>query len=154
MILIALFLSACATTRKGHMPERDRMRLNPIPELSTSQKVMIARITYYNKKEAGGDRLASSNGKAKEGLTIAAHPIFPFGTKVYIPALSGKIGDGVFVVQDRGTAVTKKKASKGKAFVFDVYVNVKSRKEAKKREIELERTVGSYTNVYILKDQS
>ena len=60
--------------------------------------------------------------RAKEGITVAAHPNFNFGTKVYIPDLKDVVGNGVFVVQDRGSAVTKKKAARGKAYVFDVFV--------------------------------
>jgi len=154
-MLMALFLTACSTVNtKGHMPEKSRMHLNPIPALSETQKVLVARITYYNKREAGGDRLASSNQRAKEGVTVAAHPNFAFGTKLVIPALKGKVGNGEFVVQDRGSAVTSKKASHGKAYVFDVYVNANTRKEAKKKESELEALIGDYANVYVMKPHS
>ena len=64
--------------------------------------------------------------KAKQGITIAAHPDFKFGQEVFIPFLRNKIGDGHFTVQDRGSWVTKKKASSGKTYVFDVFVNSKS----------------------------
>lgn len=87
-----------------------------------------ARVTYYNAHEdKWGARVACGNGRACEGITCAAHPIFDFGTKVIIPQLKGVVGAGEFIVQDRGTAVTNKKASGGKEFVFDVFVN-KSRK--------------------------
>jgi len=46
----------------------------------------------------------------------------------------GVIGDGNFIVQDRGTAVTKKKASRGQTEVIDVFVrnNSEIRKYARK----------------------
>ena len=155
LMLMALFLTACSTVNtKGHMPDKSRMHLNPIPPLNETQKVLVARITYYNKREAGGDRLASSNGRAKEGITVAAHPNFAFGTKLVIPALKGKVGNGEFICQDHGSAVTAKKASHGKAYVFDVYINANTLKEAKKKEKELEHQVGDYAEVYILKPHS
>lgn len=89
----------------------------------TRTKIYTARITYYSTDGKWGNRVACQRAKrAKEGITVAAHPDFKFGTKVYIPALKGKIGDGNFIVQDRGGAVTSKKASRGKAYVFDIYV--------------------------------
>jgi len=83
-----------------------------------------ARITYYSVgQDKWGDKVACpQTPMAKEGITIAAHPQFKFGTKVHIPQLENKIGDGYFIVQDRGGAVTKKKAAKGKAYVFDIFV--------------------------------
>jgi 3D (Asp-Asp-Asp) domain-containing protein len=90
--------------------------------------VYNARITYYSTDGKWGNRVACQRSKrAKEGITVAAHPNFKFGTKVYIPALKGKLGDGNFIVQDRGGAVTSKKASRGKAYVFDIYVNTHSK---------------------------
>jgi hypothetical protein len=83
-----------------------------------------ARVTYYSTDKKWGNRVACQKAKfAKEGVSVAAHPQFKFGTKVKIPALAGVVGDGNFIVQDRGPAVTKKSASNGKALVFDVYVS-------------------------------
>ena len=91
-------------------------------------KSYTARITYYSTDSKWGDRVACQRSKrAKEGISVAAHPDFKFGTKVYIPELKGKIGDGNFIVQDRGGAVTSKKASRGKAYVFDIYVTTHSK---------------------------
>ena len=95
---------------------------------STHTQVYTARITYYSMDGIWGSRVACQKYKgAKEGITVAAHPNFKFGTKLYIPELKGKIGDGNFIVQDRGSAVTSKKASKRKAYVFDIYVNSRSK---------------------------
>ena len=88
----------------------------------------LARITYYSNDSRWGNKVAcQSSKKAKEGITVAAHPDFGFGTKIIIPELKDKIGDGEFEVQDRGPAVTKKVASRGKAYVFDVYVSSKNK---------------------------
>ena len=60
----------------------------------------------------------------KQGVGVAAHPDFSFGTRLNIPSLKGALdGDDEFTVIDRGSAVTKKKASKGKCYVFDVFVD-------------------------------
>jgi len=91
-------------------------------------QVYTARITYYSTDGKWGNRVACQRSKrAKEGVSVAAHPNFKFGTKLYIPQLKGKIGNGNFIVQDRGGAVTSKKASRGKAYVFDIYVTSHSK---------------------------
>jgi hypothetical protein len=86
-----------------------------------------ARITYYT-----GHSKPVADPKAKRGIagiSIAAHPDFKIGTRVFIPALKGSPvdSDGIFTIQDRGPAVTKKTASKGKRYVFDVCVNPKDK---------------------------
>ena len=43
----------------------------------------------------------------------------PYGTKIYIPALAGQAGDGIFTVQDTG----------GCFFDFDIYTNTWSGKK-------------------------
>lgn len=50
----------------------------------------------------------ASGPYVEQGVTIAAGPDIPFGTKVYIPYFDGKpgFGDGVFTVQDRGGAIS------------------------------------------------
>lgn len=89
-----------------------------------SHSWITARVTYYIPASPYGDRVACQKTKrAKEGVTVAAHPKLPFGTKVEIPELKGIVGDGHFIVQDRGSAVTKKTASRGKTDVIDVYLN-------------------------------
>lgn len=91
-------------------------------------ELYTARITYYSNDSKWGNKVACQASKiAKEGITIAAHPDFKFGTKIVIPELKNTIGSGEFEVQDRGPAVTKKVASRGKAYVFDIYVSNKSK---------------------------
>jgi 3D (Asp-Asp-Asp) domain-containing protein len=113
-----------------------------------SNVILKSRITYYSVGEdKWGDLVACpKTPRAKEGITVAAHPDFPFGTKIKIPSLSGIIGDGIFIVQDRGSAVTKKKASKGKCHVFDVFVKTKKimHKHANKNNM--------YMDVYVLEE--
>ena len=97
------------------------LSLSPAKEIDG--KVYKARVTYYSTDAKWGNRVACQQAKfAKEGISVAAHPMFKFGTKLEIPALKGIIGDGEFIVQDRGPAVTKKVASRGKTLVYDVYV--------------------------------
>lgn len=91
---------------------------------SAQPKKIWARLTYYNPSQAGGWKVAASKSiKNKQGVGIAAHPDFKFYTRVEIPVLNGVIDkDATFWVLDRGRDVTAKKASKGKAYVFDVFV--------------------------------
>ena len=102
-----------------------------------------ARITYYCPGPIWGKQVADPDtNTAIKGVTVAAHPDFNFGTEIYIPKLDGVLGNGNFVVQDRGPAVTKKKASRGKAYVFDVFVNNRS-------EINKYMKYGDYMEVEI-----
>jgi hypothetical protein len=87
-------------------------------------------------------------GRACEGVTCAAAPTHPFGQTVVIPKLAGLVGSGIFIVQDRGSAVTKMRASQGTAEVIDVYL-AGSRRSCAKRMIELTRKVGYYTEAII-----
>ena len=121
-ILIVLL---CMSLGTSHIHQNEiSTLLTPVtlPELPELQHYK-ARITYYNPDSTWGSRVACpKTKKAIKGITVAAHPDFKFGTKISIPQLNGVVGDGNFVVQDRGPAVTKKKAAHGNAYVFDVYV--------------------------------
>ncbi|MBM1136932.1 hypothetical protein JO972_11700 [Verrucomicrobiaceae bacterium 5K15] len=114
---------------------------------SKPKRVKIrARITYYS---IGQDKWGSRNAcpktkRSKIGVTVAAHPKFKFGTKLSIPKLKGIVGDGNFLVQDRGSAVTRKTASKGKYYVFDVYVTPAQRRKYANQLPE-------YMDVYVMK---
>jgi hypothetical protein len=104
-LLTMLALSICTTTLGS----------------AKQEETYWARITYYH--DGSGKVADPKTKRAIRGDSLAAHPRFPFGTKVSIPALKGKLDqDAEFVVHDRGPAVTSKKAARGKAFVFDVYV--------------------------------
>lgn len=80
------------------------------------------RVTYYCACEdrRWGSRTASGV-RAKAGVTVAAGKSVPFGTSVRIPGLASVFGDPDFVVQDRGSAVDKRKASHGLLPVIDVF---------------------------------
>lgn len=111
-ILFGFLLSSCAASETAKVEKQ-----------TTLQKIR-ARITYYYPQAPFWKKVACTKSRfAKEGITVAAHPDFKFGTRVYIPGLKGKVGDGNFIVQDRGSAVTKKRASRGKGYVFDIYVD-------------------------------
>jgi len=90
---------------------------------SNNENYFMARITFYTDCPRYGKKTAS--GKiAKEGYTVAAEKKIPFGTLYNIPSLKNIIKtDGMFQVQDRGSAVDKRTASKNKYPVIDVYVS-------------------------------
>jgi len=129
-ILIALTTSRTAATPiKSH----------------TKDQWITARITYYTPASPDGKHVAWSKVKAaKEGTTIAAHPKLAFGTAIEIPELRGIVGNGIFIVQDRGTAVTNRKASHGKTDVIDVFVN------SEKKLRSLTKTKPKYMKVHIV----
>lgn len=95
--------------------------------MNTGSKAGMARVTFYNKHEDKyGNRIASSKyRRAERGRTIAAESRFKFGTIIRIPFLARLLGNGRYVVEDRGSAVEKRKASKGTTPVFDFYVDTK-----------------------------
>ena len=95
----------------------------PSKTTKSSYYTVKARITYYyNGQDKWGSQVADpKTRRAKQGVTVAAHPNFKFGQKIEIQQLTKHFGDGIFLVQDRGSAVTKKTAARGKGYVFDVY---------------------------------
>ena len=88
-----------------------------------NKNYFMARLTFYTDCPKYGKKTAS--GKiAKEGYTVAAERKIPFGTIYNIPSLKNIIKtNGVFEVQDRGSAVDKRTASNKKYPVIDVYVS-------------------------------
>lgn len=114
-------------------------------DTAKSTKKIKARITYYYPEKPYWKKVSDPKIKtATEGVTVAAHPDFPFGTKVFIPELKNKLNDGIFLVQDRGSAVTSKKASSGTAYVFDVYVS-----SAKKMN-HYSNTIDMWSDIFVL----
>lgn len=110
-ILLMLLLTSCSTLSNAFE--------NASPRPSPSPHTTRARITFY-----GGSReaVACSGRRAVQGISVAAHPKYPFGTKISIPELEPFLGKSNFKVEDRGSAVTSRKASRGTADVFDIYV--------------------------------
>ena len=103
-----------------------------------------ARITYFS----NGKLVACQ--KAKRGIvgvSVAAHPDFKFGTRISIPALAGISGNGNYIVHDRGPDVTAKRASRGKAYVFDIYVG----SQANVRRLAYSKKVPMYMDVIVHK---
>jgi len=79
------------------------------------------RITFYTEWEDGNlpyfpyFRRVKDGGFAKEWYSVAADPeLFEKGTMIYIPELKGTPSNGLFVVEDEGSAI------KGNA--IDVYI--------------------------------
>lgn len=108
------------------------------------EKPIWARVTFYHAYEDkyGAKVAASPKIRNKPGVGVAAHPDFPFFTEIRIPALKGKLdSDDKFTVIDRGSAVTKKRASRGGAYVFDVFA-------PKSQFKQLQRSTPPYTWIY------
>lgn len=113
---------------------------NPLlsTETQTKWKRVRARVTFYAPAPPWGSKVACQDTRyAVRGETVAAHPDFPFGTEIRIPALHGEIDDdALFVVHDRGSAVTKKAASGGDEYVFDVFCSTASEMRRLANEID------------------
>jgi len=100
---------------------------------SNNENYFMARLTFYTNCPKYGKKTASGQ-IAKEGYTVAAERKIPLKTIYNIPSLKNIIKtDGIFQVQDRGSAVDKRIASNKKYPVIDVYVSShKKIKECKK----------------------
>jgi len=116
-----------------------------VHEVGFAPRKILARVTFYSPDPKYGSRVADSRiKKAIRGVTVAAHPDFKFGSHISIPALKNKFGDDKFIVQDRGTAVTRKTASGGKGYVFDIFVNTSSEVKT------LAKSTPAWTYVYVM----
>lgn len=138
LLLSSLFLISCSSLEQKRITKQIEKYENDTKQ--SKGKTQLARITYYCASEDGKWKNKVSDQRvkyARYGTTVAACPSVPFGTKVVIPKLRGIIDDGQFVVQDRGSAVTSKKASGGKLPVIDVYV--RSREEMRSLARKLPR---------------
>jgi 3D (Asp-Asp-Asp) domain-containing protein len=136
---------------KPYLPLIAALSLSGCAEVATTSRPAthtIARITYYSAHEDKFGSRTANGGRAHEGVTCAAAPWHPFGTKVIIPKLAGLVGEGKFVVQDRGSAVTSERASHQRAEVFDIFL-AGTRNACKRRMIELSKRVGYYTEVIL-----
>lgn len=140
-----------ASEKNVHVIHGKKMVRMEIPELTPEQKKIVARITFYhNHQDSYGSKTASGK-KARQGITVAAHPDFKFGTKLTIPKMKSVLGDAEFVVQDRGTAVTRKTASKKKCYVFDIYITARSAREGDRLIKKYSTLLGEYASVYVHK---
>ena len=92
---------------------------------NNGQRKIQAKVTLYTPHEdKWGARVAYQKVKrAMQGVTVAMERSFPFGTRVIIPGIKQVIGDDSFIVQDRGTDIERRRASRGRYPVIDVFVN-------------------------------
>jgi 3D (Asp-Asp-Asp) domain-containing protein len=108
-------------------------------EHDQAQKLSITATAYtVDVKECGKDathehfKITYDGKTVKPWYTIAADKSIPFGTIVYIPYFADQPNEGIFVVEDRGSAITKGRIDvymtdldKAKAFgkrKLDVYI--------------------------------
>lgn len=118
--------------------EASTIYLNKKLDRKTPKKVMMCRITAYWQNEDGwtSDLKSSTGKRLVSGKSCAVDPrIIPYGSNVIV---EGKR----YVAHDTGTAVIKRKASKG-APVVDVFYKTERQAE---REM---RRVGRYATVAI-----
>ena len=145
-LITSIVLVSCQSIQQ--VPINIIRYVTPKPIVKSTQtryKKVTCRITYYTPDKKWGSQVAAPGiKKAVQGLTVAAHPDFKFGTKISIPRLKGIMDDGLFIVQDRGSAVTKKKASRGKAYVFDIYLS-------STKSLKYYTNLPAYMDVYIAK---
>lgn len=134
-LLLFLGFTGCSTTERPH----------------SYKNHIKARVTYYHKYEDkfGAKVAMPSVKRAQEGITVAARRKFPFGTGFFIPDLKNWIkSTGKVLVQDRGSAVEKLKASRKQAEVIDVYIEAPNRRIASQRIKYLESNAEPYMDVY------
>ena len=111
LILVAILFASCAEVPQPSQKSRQVAGLHPLR----------VRVTFYG---GARERVACPRIRfAQQGLSVAAHPKYPFGTKFIIPQLKPYLGNDTFIVHDRGSAVTSRRASHGRADVIDVFVN-------------------------------
>lgn len=94
---------------------------------SKKTKSFIARITFYGPHEDKYGCKLACGLLAKEGETVAGHSNFPFFTKLSIPEFDKMLPNNHFLIEDRGSAIQSKRASRGKTYVFDVFLNKRNR---------------------------
>lgn len=84
---------------------RGSMRAEPIIMRVTTYDLSYASCKKYPDHPEYG--ITASGVKVKEHHSIAAGPELPFGTKVFIPALNNGPNEGIYTVEDRGSAITE-----------------------------------------------
>ena len=130
-ILCRLFVLLCvscilfkseitSSSKKPIISNKDQMVDNFI-KANTPKKQIKVRLTAYWAKGSNTDswsakRQSSTGATLKPNKSVAVDPrIIPYFSKLYIPNL------GFRFAHDTGTAVVKKKASKGKYPVVDIF---------------------------------
>jgi 3D (Asp-Asp-Asp) domain-containing protein len=106
-------------TLEAPIVETDKKTVKSMTVAEQAVKTVRVRLTFYSgEMDQWGDRVAWQKvARASRGRTVAADPkIFPYGTCIEIP------GFGRRRVEDTGSAVKAKVASRGSAPIIDVYV--------------------------------
>ena len=109
-----------SSSKKPIIFNKDQMVDNFI-KTNTPKKEIKVRLTAYWAKGSDTDswsarRQSSTGATLKPNRSVAVDPkIIPYFSKLYIPNL------GFRIAHDTGTAVVKKKASKGKYPVVDIF---------------------------------
>ena len=147
-LCLATLLASCQSTQHSKAPAPQSVIKQVAPTVTqTRYKKITCRVTYYTPDKKWGTRVSAPGVKeAIQGVTVAAHPDFKFGTKISIPRLKGILDDGLFLIQDRGSAVTKKTASRGKAYVIDIYL-------ASPKSLKFYTKLPAYMDVYFAKPE-
>lgn len=107
-------------SKKPIIPNKDQIVDNFI-KANTPKKQIKVRLTAYWAKGSNTDsdtakRRSSTGATLKPNKSVAVDPkIIPYFSRLYIPNL------GYRIAHDTGTAVIKKKASKGKYPVVDIF---------------------------------
>ena len=130
-ILCKIFVLLCASwilfkneiassSKKPIISNKDQM-VDDFIKANTPKKQIKVRLTAYWAKGSNTDswsakRQSSTGATLKPNKSVAVDPrIIPYFSKLYIPNL------GFRFAHDTGTAVVKKKASKGKYPVVDIF---------------------------------
>lgn len=84
----------------------------PVQPTTQAKKFNVSAYTLREQECSRGatDPLygtTASGARVIEWYTVAASRDIPFGTRLYIPYFKDKPNHGIFVVQDRGGAITK-----------------------------------------------
>ncbi len=78
-------------------------------EIWTTLEITAYTAGYESTQKLPDDPLYGitySGTKAQQWRTVAAGPAIPIGTRIFIPELSGLPNGGIFIVEDRGGAIS------------------------------------------------
>ncbi len=80
-----------------------------LAELLTIMEVTAYTAGYESTQKRPGDPgygITYSGTQVKQWRTVAAGPDIPLGTRLFIPELADKPNGGIFIVEDRGGAIS------------------------------------------------
>lgn len=94
----------CSSEEEPALPDRIKGReLTPITMRVTAYDLSYESCKKYPDHPEYG--ITASGNKVVPWFTVAAGPELAFGTKLFIPYFKDKPNGGIFVVQDRGSAI-------------------------------------------------